>query len=117
MTEEERWTPLSARSDPERSKAYDALHEGIPGWVERPLLEWVRKKLSPGYGRDLSEENVRQSPAYQVRTPEGALALAEELGDNSVFYLNPLLAGVDPTFSWEMLQLFEREVHPHLKRG
>jgi hypothetical protein len=49
-----------------------------------------------------------------VRTPEQALALAEELGPEGVFYLNPLLAGIDPATSWEMLRLYEDEVHPHL---
>jgi hypothetical protein len=49
-------------------------------------------------------------------TPEQGLALAEELGDHSVFYLNPLLAGIDPALSWEMLRLYEREVHPFLPR-
>jgi hypothetical protein len=42
--------------------------------------------------------------------------MAAELGDHSVFYLNPLLAGIDPALSWEMLSLYEREVHPYLPR-
>jgi hypothetical protein len=50
-----------------------------------------------------------------VLTPEQALALAAELGEHSVLYLNPLLAGIDPTLSWKMLRLYERAVHPHLK--
>ena len=60
---------------------------------------------------------AKQSSAYQVLTPEEAIALAEQLGDKSVLFLNPLLAGIDPEFSWEMLRLYEREVHPHLRRG
>ena len=58
---------------------------------------------------------MKQSPGYQVLTPEGPLELAERLGDNSVFFLNPLLAGIDPDTSSEMLRLYEREVHPHLR--
>ena len=50
-------------------------------------------------------------------TPDDALAMAEKLGPNSVLFLNPLLAGIDPAFSWQMLKLYEREVHPHLPRG
>jgi hypothetical protein len=58
---------------------------------------------------------VRQSPAYRVVTPEQALALAAELGGHSVLYLNPLLAGIDPSRAWRMLRLYERAVHPYLK--
>jgi len=59
-------------------------------------------------------ETIRQSPAYKVLTPEGALQLADELGSHSVLYLNPLLSGIDPDYSWQMLRLYEREVHPYL---
>ena len=62
----------------------------------------------------MTPETARQSPAYQVRTPEQVLELAQALGPHSVLYLNPLLAGIDPAASWEMLRLYEREVHPHL---
>ena len=65
----------------------------------------------------MTAETIRQSPAYRVLTPEATLELAEELGPNSVLYLNPLLAGIAPEASWEMLRLYEREVHPHLPRG
>ena len=57
-----------------------------------------------------------QGDAYRVLTPEQTLALASDLGSHSVFYLNPLLAGIDPAFSWRMLRLYERAVHPYLKR-
>jgi len=63
----------------------------------------------------MTEETVKQSPGYRVLTPEGALELAEALGDDSVLFLNPLLAGVDPDVSWEMLKLYEAEVHPYLR--
>ncbi len=60
-------------------------------------------------------EDLRASGAYRVVTPEQAIALAEELGPNSVFHLAPLLGGLDPEFAWEGLRLFEREVWPHIK--
>jgi hypothetical protein len=40
--------------------------------------------------------------------------MASELGEHSVLYLNPLLAGIEPRLSWEMLNLYESEVHPYL---
>ena len=65
---------------------------------------------------DTTPETLRDSEAYRVLSPERALELAEELGAHSVLYLNPLLAGIDPRRSWDMLRLYEREVHPYLPR-
>ena len=102
--------------EPER--AWDRLMPHVLHQL-RSYSEWTVEAFgrpAGPYAQDLTAETARQSSAYQVHTPEGALALAEELGDHSVLYLNPLLAGVEPAFSWEMLQLFEREVLPHLAR-
>jgi hypothetical protein len=66
------------------------------------------------YAAEITEESVKHGGAYQVMTPEDALALANELGPEGVLYLNPLLAGIDPAFAQQMLSLYEREVHPHL---
>jgi hypothetical protein len=63
----------------------------------------------------MTPETIRQSSAYKVLTPEQALELAQTLGQHSVLYLNPLLAGIDPGMSWRMLKLYEREVHPHIR--
>ena len=74
-------------------------------------------KPSGPYAKDITAETVRDSGAYQVLTPDDALAMAEKLGPNSVLFLNPLLAGIDPASSWQMLRLYEREVHPHLRKS
>jgi hypothetical protein len=68
------------------------------------------------YAKQMTAETIRQSPAYQVLTPVQTLALAEQLGSDSVFYLNPLLSGIDPARARTMLDLYEREVHPYLPR-
>ncbi len=68
------------------------------------------------YAGDIDEAGVRGSGAYRVVTPDEALALAAELGEHSVLYLNPLLAGIDPAPSWRMLRLFEEAVLPYLPR-
>jgi hypothetical protein len=85
----------------------------------RSYSEWTveayGRPMGP-YAKDMSAETVRKSAAYRVLTPEQTLALAEELGSHSVFYLNPLLAGIDPALSRRMLDLYERKVHPHLLR-
>lgn len=82
--------------------------------------EWTQeafgKPSGPYAGKNMTPETIRQSPAYKVLTPDQALELVEMLGQHSVLYLNPLLAGIDPAYSWRMLKLYEREVHPHIRR-
>lgn len=59
-------------------------------------------------------EDLRQGGAYDVLTPDEAIALAESLGSNGELRLNPLLAGIDPAEAWAMLDLLDTEVLPHL---
>lgn len=82
----------------------------------RSYGQWTREaygKPTGPYAGDIDEQAIRQSGAYQVVTPEQCLAMAERFGDHSVFYLNPLLAGIDPEESWRMLRLYEERVHPY----
>lgn len=84
----------------------------------RSYTEWTVEaygRPSGPYAKQMSAEAIRQSPAYQVRTPEETLELFAKLGPECVLYLNPLLSGIDPAFAREMLDLYEREVHPHLE--
>ena len=86
----------------------------------RSYSEWTIEaygRPSGPYAKQMTPETVRESAAYRVLTPEQTLALAEQLGANSVLYLNPLLAGIDPAFARRMLDLFEREVHPTYEPG
>ena len=83
----------------------------------RSYSEWTIEaygRPSGPYAKQMTPETLWQSPAYRVLTPEQALALASELGEHSVLYLNPLLAGIEPAFAWRMLRLYERAVHPYL---
>ena len=57
------------------------------------------------------------SEAYRVLTPARTVELIEALGDDSSLYLTPLFGGIAPEKGWEMLRLYEREVHPHVPRG
>jgi hypothetical protein len=79
-------------------------------------MEAFGKPSGPYAGDKMTPATIRQSSAYQVLTPEQTLALAQQLGPHSVLYLNPLLAGIDPNFSWQMLKRYEREVHPYIRR-
>jgi alkanesulfonate monooxygenase SsuD/methylene tetrahydromethanopterin reductase-like flavin-dependent oxidoreductase (luciferase family) len=69
------------------------------------------------YARETPPEQIRSSRAYRVLTPEQTLALAADLGDHSVVYLNPLLAGIHPREAWRMLRLYEDAVHPHIRHA
>lgn len=68
------------------------------------------------YAGGMTREMVKQSSAYRVLTPGETLELARGIGDHSVFYLNPLLAGIAPKESWKMLRLYQDSVHPHIRR-
>ena len=64
-------------------------------------------------GVDLGK--LRESGAYQVLGPEEAVERIRGLGRDRTFILTPLLGGIDPAFSWRGLELFEREVWPHVR--
>jgi alkanesulfonate monooxygenase SsuD/methylene tetrahydromethanopterin reductase-like flavin-dependent oxidoreductase (luciferase family) len=106
------WISREPEKDWERILPH-ALHQ-LRSYAEW-TLEAYGRPMGP-YAQDVTAETLRHGRAYQVLTPEQALALADELGDASVLYLNPLLAGIDPAFAARMLGLYEREVHPHLRR-
>jgi len=69
------------------------------------------------YAGGMTADAIRETHAYKVLTPKQVLEVVEELGDNSSFYLTPLFGGIEPKRGWEMLKLYEREVHPHIPRG
>ncbi len=84
----------------------------------RSYASWTAEsfgKPAGPYAAGVTEATVREGGAYRVATPEEAIELAESLGSDGVFYLNPLLAGIAPDESWAMLRLYEREVHPYVR--
>lgn len=58
--------------------------------------------------------DIRQGGAYQVLTPDEAVALGHELGADGELRFSPLLAGIDPSWSAAMLETVERHVLPDL---
>ena len=54
---------------------------------------------------------------YVVADPDEAVRLVRDLGPNGELHLNPLLAGIDPAYAWEMLGTVERHVLPDLEQG
>jgi alkanesulfonate monooxygenase SsuD/methylene tetrahydromethanopterin reductase-like flavin-dependent oxidoreductase (luciferase family) len=61
-------------------------------------------------------ESLSQGGAYRVVDPDEALAIAEELGPAGELHLNPMLSGIAPADAWEMLDVLDRHVLPHLAR-
>jgi len=106
------WISKDPEKDWERITPH-VLHQ-LESYTEWTVEAYGR--ASGPYAKKMTAETIRKSPAYQVMTPEQAVEMAEAMGPNSVLYLNPLLAGLDPAFARSMLDLYEREVHPHLPR-
>ena len=79
---------------------------------------WTREaygKAAGPFAAGVDPDDLRASGAYRVVTPEQAVALAHELGPNTVWHLAPLLGGIDPEFAWQGLRLFESEVWPLIR--
>jgi alkanesulfonate monooxygenase SsuD/methylene tetrahydromethanopterin reductase-like flavin-dependent oxidoreductase (luciferase family) len=86
--------------------------------VVESYASWTREaygKAAGPFSAGVDPDDLRASGAYQVLTPERAVALAHERDPNSVWHIAPLLGGIDPGFAWEGLRLFEREVWPLIR--
>ncbi|MFC5998168.1 hypothetical protein ACFP6A_05435 [Quadrisphaera sp. GCM10027208] len=86
MVEEDDWRPLGY-DEGDAAAGYDALHEGIPQWLRRSLLEWFRYAISLGNGDYFdpllfrSAERVLRVPLdYDGDSAWHATAVAERLG-------------------------------------
>ncbi len=103
---------LHIAKDPER--AWDqiapfCMHEvnAYGAWAEAAGLD-------TGYRTFDDPDELRESGLYPVLTPDGCVALANELGPAAALVLHPLCGGMDPDLSWESLRLFETDVLPAL---
>jgi alkanesulfonate monooxygenase SsuD/methylene tetrahydromethanopterin reductase-like flavin-dependent oxidoreductase (luciferase family) len=59
-------------------------------------------------------DELRAEGIYVVRTPDECIARAQEMGDNAVFSLHPLVGGMPIDKGWESLQLFGEQVLPKI---
>ncbi len=85
----------------------------------RSYASWTAEsfgKPAGPYAAGVTEKTVREGKAYAVATPAGTIALLDELGSNAVLYLSPLLAGIAPSRSQDMLSLFQQAVLPEILR-
>jgi alkanesulfonate monooxygenase SsuD/methylene tetrahydromethanopterin reductase-like flavin-dependent oxidoreductase (luciferase family) len=84
----------------------------------RSYTEWTVEaygRAAGPFAKGVNPDDLRNSGAYQVLTPEQAIEMINSLDDCSTFILVPLLGGIDPDFAWEGLRLFEQEVWPHVR--
>lgn len=102
-------------TDPDRDWERIAPHavhvlQSYSDWT----IEAYGKAAGP-FAAGIDPDDLRGSGSYQVLHPEAAVEMIQSLGRNRTFILTPLLGGLDPTFAWEGLRLFEREVWPHVR--
>lgn len=79
--------------------------------------EWTVEAFGAAAGpfaKGIDPDDLRHSGAYQVLTPQQAIAMINDMDDVSTFILTPLLGGIDPAFAWQGLKLFQDEVWPQV---
>jgi len=79
--------------------------------------QWTRDGIGRPTGPYVPTEDtdsLRQGGAYEVVTPDEAIELATRLGPGGELHLNPLLAGIEPSWARQMLDTFEQQVLPHI---
>jgi len=97
--------------------AWDTLLPHAVHCVES-YSEWTVEaygRAAGPFANGVNTDDLRNSGAYQVLTPENAVEMINSMDDVSTFILTPLLGGIDPAFAWEGLKLFEQEVWPKVK--
>lgn len=71
-------------------------------------------QMSSAYAAGDSVSALKENPNFQVLTPEQCLEYAASYGPNDILRLAPLAGGIDPKLAWANIELFEKEVLPHL---
>lgn len=101
--------------DPDRAWQTIAPHAAH---CVRSYTEWTMEaygRAAGPFAKGVDPDQLRGSGAYQVLHPQQAVELILSLGKERTFILTPLLGGIDPTFAWQGLKLFEQQVWPHVK--
>lgn len=96
-------------SDPEgdwNQIAPFAMHES------RSYVRWSREgNQHVGMASEGGPDVLRRERRYGVVTPEEGISLLRERAPNHITF-HPLVGGLDPSFGWKGLRLFEHEVLP-----
>ena len=109
-------TYLHVTRDPE--KTWEQVGRHVLHWIDsyaKYSAERNKKgQMSSAYQAGSSVEALKASPNFQIVTPEQCLKYAASYGPNDILRLAPLAGGIDPKIAWENIDLFEKEVLPHL---
>jgi alkanesulfonate monooxygenase SsuD/methylene tetrahydromethanopterin reductase-like flavin-dependent oxidoreductase (luciferase family) len=110
-------TYLHVTRDPER--VWDRVGRHLLHWTQSYAKYSAERnragQMSSAYEAGGTEQALRTNPNFQIVTPEQCLEYAASYGPNDILRLAPLAGGIDPQLAWENIDLFEREVLPHLQ--
>jgi len=100
----------------DKQKTLDRLMPHIRHQIEG-YAQWTRPvhgaEVGPYSGEDLSGA-LEGRGNFQIMDPEEAIAFGRSLGRRGWMVFNPLMAGIDPAWAWEMLQLLDDRVLPYI---
>ena len=86
-----------------------AMHE------QNSYAEWAEQSgIASPYSYYRNSDDLRDSGKYTVMTAQEMVALITRMDDAEPLILSPLVGGLHPDLAWQNLQLFEREVFPHI---
>lgn len=116
------WVPrgptfLYVTHDPE--SAWDDIGPNLLH-AANTYAQWIAQSAqgtSQWYPPINSVDELKAGGAYQIVDPEQCLEIAEGLGTDGHLILRPLFGGTEPDRAWASLELFAKEVLPHLDSG
>lgn len=109
-------TYLHVTRDPD--KAWEQVGPHVHHWIQSYAKYFVERnkkgQASSAYQAADDIESMKKDPKFQIVTPEQCLEYAATYGPNDILRIAPLAGGIDPKIAWASLDLFEKEVLPHL---
>jgi alkanesulfonate monooxygenase SsuD/methylene tetrahydromethanopterin reductase-like flavin-dependent oxidoreductase (luciferase family) len=109
-------TYLHVTRDPD--KVWDEVGPHLLHWTQsyaKYSAERNRKgQMSSAYTAGGTVAALKSNPNFQIVTPEQCLEYASTYGPNDILRLAPLAGGIHPKLAWANIELFEKEVLPHL---
>jgi alkanesulfonate monooxygenase SsuD/methylene tetrahydromethanopterin reductase-like flavin-dependent oxidoreductase (luciferase family) len=72
--------------------------------------EWLASEGFDGPYRAMEPDELRASGQYRIITPDECRAELDAMGTHAVLGLHPMVGGLPPDRSWQMLELIERTV-------
>src|SRR4030095_10764365 len=62
-----RWRPLSTRGSVEDTESYDALHDGIPEWLQSSILNWIYNVIKGFSSRGAGDVGLLRTMERELR--------------------------------------------------